>query len=96
MLGGKSPAACLTVSQTKNRRGSVMAAYLIIDIIVHDKAKFEEYTTGVFPLIAAAGGKLIAFDESPSEVEGSWKESVIIVAIARSLITIANAILKTG
>lgn len=56
-----------------------MAAYLIVDITVHDASKFEEYAAAVLPIFARAGGKLIAFDESPTEIEGRWKDRVVII-----------------
>ena len=58
-----------------------MAAYLIVEHIITDAAKFEEYRTKVGPLIAKHGGRYLTKGGSHKMPEGGhWKpERVVII-----------------
>jgi uncharacterized protein (DUF1330 family) len=62
-------------------RRKKMAAYLIVEHIITDAAKFEEYRTKVGPLIAKHGGRYITKGGSHKMPEGGhWKpERVVII-----------------
>ena len=58
-----------------------MAAYLIVEHIITDAVKFEEYRTKVGPLIAKHGGRYLTKGASHKMPEGGhWKpERVVII-----------------
>ena len=57
-----------------------MAAYLIVEHIITDAAKFEEYRTKVGPLIARHGGRYLTKGGSHKMPEGGhWKPERIVI-----------------
>ncbi|MCJ8521453.1 uncharacterized protein (DUF1330 family) [Pseudorhizobium tarimense] len=56
-----------------------MSAYLIVDLDIHDMKSIEDYRSKALPLVAKAGGKLIAIDESPLELEGWTATNMLII-----------------
>ena len=58
-----------------------MAAYLMVEHIITDAAKFEEYRTKVGPLIAKYGGRYLTKGGTHKMPEGGhWKpERVVII-----------------
>ena len=50
-----------------------MPAYVIVDIQVHDPAKFEDYKKIGPPSIAAYGGKYLARGGATEILDGTWK-----------------------
>ena len=58
-----------------------MAAYLIVEHIITDAAKFEEYRVAVGPMIAKYGGRYLTKGGSHKLPEGGhWKpERVVII-----------------
>jgi uncharacterized protein (DUF1330 family) len=58
-----------------------MAAYLIVEHIITDAAKFEEYRTKVGPMISKYGGRYLTKGGSHTFPEGGhWKpERVVII-----------------
>ena len=49
-----------------------MAAYVIIDVEVTDEALYAEYREQVTSLIAAHGGRRIAYTAEAEVVDGGW------------------------
>ncbi len=56
-----------------------MSAYLVVDLDIHDMKSIEDYRSKALPLVAKAGGKLIAIDESPLELEGWTATNMLII-----------------
>jgi uncharacterized protein (DUF1330 family) len=56
-----------------------MTAYLVVDLDIHDMNSIQDYRSKALPLVAKAGGKLIAFDESPLELEGWTATNMLII-----------------
>jgi uncharacterized protein (DUF1330 family) len=57
-----------------------MAAYLIVEHIITDAAKFEEYRTKVGPMIAKHGGRYLTKGGHKMPEGGHWKpERVVII-----------------
>lgn len=56
-----------------------MSAYLVVDLDIHDMKSIEDYRSKALPLVARAGGKLIAIDESPLELEGWTATNMLII-----------------
>ena len=56
-----------------------MPAYVIIEIKVHDSAKFEEYKKKAPPSIAAYGGKYLVRGGSVETLDGTWAPERIVI-----------------
>ncbi|MGF6177655.1 DUF1330 domain-containing protein [Ensifer sp. 4252] len=55
-----------------------MSAYLVVDLDIHDPQSIEDYRSKALPLVARAGGRLIALDAEPLELE-AWQASNILI-----------------
>ena len=53
-----APSECL--QEKANNRESLMAAYLIFDVEIHDMARYQEYMARVKPALEAAGARYLA------------------------------------
>ncbi len=47
-----------------------MPAYLVIDVVYHDRGWAEDYWQNVSPMVAARGGRYLASATTPALVEG--------------------------
>lgn len=56
-----------------------MAAYLISDITVRDRAAFESYRTRAADAIRAYGGRYLARLGEVQLLEGSWNPNMIVI-----------------
>ena len=56
-----------------------MSAYLVVDLDIKDLASIADYRSKALPLVAKAGGRLIALDEAPLEVEGWHATNMLII-----------------
>ena len=56
-----------------------MSAYLVVDLDIKDPASIADYRSKALPLVAKAGGRLIALDEAPLEVEGWHATNMLII-----------------
>jgi len=56
-----------------------MAAYLIVDIDVHDPEAYQGYAAQVPPLVARHGGTYLVRGGSPRTVEGTWLPNRVVV-----------------
>lgn len=57
-----------------------MPAYLVVEHIITDAAKFEEYRTKVGPLIARFGGRYLTKGSTHRQPEGGhWKPERMVV-----------------
>jgi uncharacterized protein (DUF1330 family) len=50
-----------------------MAAYILVEIAVHDAPGFERYRETVVPSIVAYGGRFIVRGAKIETLEGDWK-----------------------
>lgn len=56
-----------------------MTVYAIAQITIHDRARYDRYVAGFMPVLIQYGGRLLAADEQPELVQGSWDRDKIIV-----------------
>jgi len=56
-----------------------MNSYLIIDLTIHDIAKFSDYITKIPEFIKKHSGKYIIQGQEPTIMEGNWKPERIVV-----------------
>jgi uncharacterized protein (DUF1330 family) len=56
-----------------------MSAYIIAQISIHDRARYDRYVTRFMPVLQRHGGRLLVADESPEVSEGRWDRDKLIV-----------------
>ena len=58
-----------------------MTAYVIAQISIHDRPRYERYVAGFLPTLKPFDGKLLASHENPEVLEGEWpRDKVILIA----------------
>ena len=55
-----------------------MAAYLVVELDIQDPQSIEDYRSKALPLVAEAGGRLIALDSKPLELE-NWPATNMLI-----------------
>jgi len=55
-----------------------MSAYLVVDLDIQDSDAIADYRSKALPLVAEAGGRLIALDDAPLQLEG-WEASNMLI-----------------
>jgi len=56
-----------------------MPAYLIVEIAIHDPARYERYKHLAPPSIAAYGGKYLTRGGATTALEGEWKPERFVI-----------------
>lgn len=56
-----------------------MTAYVIAQISIHDRDRYDRYVAGFMPVLQQHGGRLLVADEEPEVVEGLWGRDKLIV-----------------
>jgi uncharacterized protein (DUF1330 family) len=55
-----------------------MSAYLVVNLDIHDLEAIANYRSKALPLVAKAGGRLIALDDAPLELE-EWRSTNVLI-----------------
>jgi len=56
-----------------------MAAYIIVDVEITDRARYEEYMKGVPTTIATYGGRFLVRGGRAENLEGTWQPKRVVV-----------------
>jgi uncharacterized protein (DUF1330 family) len=56
-----------------------MAYYVILDVTIHDLARYQEYMLQVKPMIEAAGGRYLVRGGAHTVIEGDWTPTRLVV-----------------
>ena len=56
-----------------------MAAYVIVDVDIHDREKYDEYKRIVPPTVEAYGGRFVVRGGSAERLEGDWEPKRVVV-----------------
>lgn len=48
------------------------AVYIVNNMTIHDRAEYETYVRGFFPIFRKYGGEVLAVADAPKPVEGEW------------------------
>jgi uncharacterized protein (DUF1330 family) len=56
-----------------------MAAYVVVDVDVHDPVRYEEYRKTVLPTLQAYGGRFLARGGKVEVLEGSWSPKRLVI-----------------
>lgn len=58
-----------------------MTAYVIAQISIHDRARYDRYAAGFMEVLIQHGGRLLVADEAPEVLQGEWdREKLIVMA----------------
>ena len=58
-----------------------MSAYVVAQISIHDRARYDRYAAAFLPTLKPFGGRLLAADEGPAVLEGRWSaEKLVLIA----------------
>jgi uncharacterized protein (DUF1330 family) len=49
-----------------------MAVYIVNNMTIHDRAAYEAYLRGFWPIFQRYGGEVLAVADAPTPVEGEW------------------------
>lgn len=56
-------------------------AFVIAQLSIHDRARYDRYAAAFFPTLQPFGGRLLAADEAPQVLEGDWRgDKVVVIA----------------
>ncbi len=56
-----------------------MAAYIIVDVTIHDPSRYDEYKGMAAAAVAAYGGKYIARGGATQTLEGDWQPNRLVL-----------------
>jgi len=56
-----------------------MAAYIVVNLTVNDPATFEQYRAVAVPLVMNSGGKYLAVDLEPMDLDGTSRPGLAIL-----------------
>jgi uncharacterized protein (DUF1330 family) len=58
-----------------------MTAYVMAQLTIHDRTRYDRYAAAFFPTLQPYGGRLLAADETPEVLEGEWpREKLVLIA----------------
>ncbi len=56
-----------------------MTVYAVADIEIHDRDGYRKYESGFMEIFKAHQGRLLAVDEQPHKIEGTWRGTRIVL-----------------
>ena len=56
-----------------------MTAYVIAQLSIHDRARYDRYAAGFLPTLSPFGGRLLAADEAAEVMEGAWPRDKLVL-----------------
>ncbi len=56
-----------------------MSVYALAQISIHDRARYDRYASQFMGVLTAFDGRLLAADEAPRVVEGSWPHQKVVL-----------------
>jgi uncharacterized protein (DUF1330 family) len=58
-----------------------VSAYVIAQLKIHDRARYDRYAAGFFPTLKPFGGRLLSADDAPQVMEGDWgRDRLVLIA----------------
>ena len=69
-----------------------MSAYVIAQISIHDRSRYDRYAAAFLPTLKPFAGRLLAADEAPEVMEGTWpRDKLVLVAFPDRTLALAWA-----
>jgi uncharacterized protein (DUF1330 family) len=65
--------------EVTRKEGEAMSVYVVAQISIHDRSRYDRYVAGFMHVLAGFEGRLLAADEAPAVVEGTWPYQKVIL-----------------
>ena len=69
----------MTSSSPLHRSGSAVAVYALGQLTIRDRERYQQYVRRFHDVLLQFGGRLLAADESPEILEGSWERDKVVL-----------------
>ena len=56
-----------------------MTVYVLAQLTIHDRARYDRYGAGFMPVLHQYGGRLLAADEKAETLEGAWDYTKVVL-----------------
>ena len=56
-----------------------MAVYVVVQLSIHDRERYDRYVARFLPTIDAHGGRVLAADDAPRVLEGEWSHDRVVL-----------------
>ncbi|RIL05369.1 MAG: DUF1330 domain-containing protein [Proteobacteria bacterium] len=56
-----------------------MSAYVLAQLTIHDRARYDRYAARFLSVLARFEGRLLAADDAPGVVEGTWPHQKVVL-----------------
>ena len=56
-----------------------MSAYVVAQLSIRDRARYDRYAAAFFPTLTPFGGRLLAADEAAQVMEGAWPHQKLVL-----------------
>ena len=56
-----------------------MAVYVVVQLTIHDRERYQRYVDRFLPIIAEHGGQVLAADDAPEVLEGTWDADRVVL-----------------
>ena len=56
-----------------------MSVYVIVQLNVHDRERYDKYSAALLPILAQFGGSVVVADDAPRVIEGEWTGNRVVV-----------------
>ncbi len=61
------------------RRGGPAPVYALAQLSIRDRPRYQRYVRRFHDVLVQFGGRLLAADESPEVLEGSWERNKVVL-----------------
>jgi uncharacterized protein (DUF1330 family) len=56
-----------------------MSVYVLAQLSIHDRETYDRYASQFIDVLSNYTGRLLAADETPIELEGTWKQQKVVL-----------------
>ncbi|HYV56733.1 MAG TPA: DUF1330 domain-containing protein [Candidatus Nitrosopolaris sp.] len=56
-----------------------MSVYVVAQMSIHDRARYDRYVSRFMGVLAGFDGRLLAADEAPTVLEGTWPHQKVVL-----------------
>ncbi len=56
-----------------------MTAYVLAQMSIHDRPRYDSYASQFLPTLRPYGGRLLAADEGPEQIQGTWPHEKVVL-----------------
>jgi uncharacterized protein (DUF1330 family) len=56
-----------------------VAVYVVVQLTIHDRERYQRYVDRFLPTISEHGGRVLAADDAPEVIEGTWDADRVVL-----------------